>query len=231
MESKRRNHKNNLYIKKKSLETSIKRDLDTISRLKKNTNTSDDYATKRIKNIREKLDTKKEELENIEEDIKKVDRGLLDDMINTTIQKGQIEVEKKILQTKKQKEFKKQEKNKDKAISKEYWKDVISSSRAISKQRRDIRYGYKQYWKSIDTMPQYMRKNLFEMPNNKGYIWRGCHFYGYLKPQYNQPHIMFEKCRGGILRIHETTERDKKIYEKVGKNRKVLVSHVYRKKK
>ena len=53
-------------------------------------------------------------------------------------------------------------------------KNVISTSKEYSQSKRDIRYFYKQYEKIIDTIPDYMRKNLSEMPNNKGYIWRGC---------------------------------------------------------
>jgi len=66
------------------------------------------------------------------------------------------------------------------------------------------------------------------MPNNKGYIWRGINFYGKLREQYG-PTVMFEKKRGGILVIHEYTEREYRRYEKQGKDRKQLVHKSLRK--
>ena len=59
------------------------------------------------------------------------------------------------------------------------------------------------------------------MPNNKGYIWRGVHFYGEL-PEESGPRVMFEKQRG-LLLIHEYTPREYRLYEKEGKNRKKMV--------
>jgi hypothetical protein len=55
----------------------------------------------------------------------------------------------------------------------------------------------------METLPSYMKKNLVNMPNNKGYIHYGTHFYG-LKPPENDPNIivMFEK-KGNILVIHK----------------------------
>ena len=74
-----------------------------------------------------------------------------------------------------------------------------------------------------------MINNLAEMPNNKGYIWRGVHFYGDLPGQAG-PQVMFEKQRGGILVIHEHTDHEYRRYEKEGKNRKQLVHKSRRKK-
>ena len=76
-----------------------------------------------------------------------------------------------------------------------------------------------------------MRKNLSEMPNNKGYIWRGCYMYGDLPEQKNQPVIIFDKCKNNIMKIIDTTEYDQHIYEKHGKEKKYLLSRSIRKKK
>lgn len=56
-------------------------------------------------------------------------------------------------------------------------------------------------YKSISTLPSYMKRNLENMPNNKGYIHNGTHFYG-LKPPDGKNIIMFEK-KGQILIIHK----------------------------
>ena len=67
-----------------------------------------------------------------------------------------------------------------------------------------------------------MKSNLADMPNNKGYIWRGVVFYGDLPEYKGQPRILFEK-KGRILVIHEYSGKEYKRYEKEGKNRKILV--------
>ena len=75
-----------------------------------------------------------------------------------------------------------------------------------------------------------MRKNLREMTNNKGYIWRGCWFFGELPSNPYENTVVFEKCRG-VLRIHETDRRTHKIYEKIGSERKNLISTIPKKHK
>ena len=57
---------------------------------------------------------------------------------------------------------------------------------------------------------------------NKGYIWKGIMCYG-KNPRESNTIIMFEKCKGGILKIYETTRTTYTLYEKVGKNQKQLV--------
>lgn len=96
------------------------------------------------------------------------------------------------------------------------------------KENKHIEKDYSYYLKvhnSIgDTLPDNMRDNLRTMPNNKGYIWRGCLFCGYLPPEKGQPLIAFEKVKGGITRIHETDQYETRVYEKYGKDKKQLVS-------
>ena len=65
-----------------------------------------------------------------------------------------------------------------------------------------IRRGYNHWWFAIDTLPPYMKKNLQEMPNNKGYRWKGVTFYGYLPEIKDQSTIIFEKVQGELI-IHE----------------------------
>lgn len=93
---------------------------------------------------------------------------------------------------------------------------------------RQYRYYYKQYRKAVETLPEYIRKNLNEMTSNKGYIWRGCYFFGKIPSKYDYPMVFFEK-RGGVLKIHECTPTDYFIYEKKGTDKKKLTSHTVRK--
>jgi hypothetical protein len=97
------------------------------------------------------------------------------------------------------------------------------------KRQKDYRYYYKQYIKALDTLPSYMSNNLNNMPNNKGYVWRGCWLLGEEKAERNQPLLIFEK-RGNVLKIHEYTAREYKLYEKVGKENKRLIQTTVRRK-
>ena len=71
--------------------------------------------------------------------------------------------------------------------------------------------------------PEYLKKKLDKMPNNKGYIYKGIHFYGKLPPE-NQNLCMFEKkfskTRENVLRIHEWKNNKYTLYEKIGRDRK-----------
>ena len=79
--------------------------------------------------------------------------------------------------------------------------------------------GYKYFCKINDTLPHNLKKNLEEMPNNKGYIYKDIRFYGAKPAEVGKPLVLFEK-RGEILKIHEWSETEYCLYEKKGKNKK-----------
>ena len=102
------------------------------------------------------------------------------------------------------------------------------------KRERSINYTNKQNKRNINReqykffdicskFPEYLKKKLDKMPNNKGYIYKGIHFYGKLPPD-NQNLCMFEKkfskTRENILRIHEWKNNKYTLYEKIGRDRK-----------
>ena len=94
---------------------------------------------------------------------------------------------------------------------------------------KDHAYYYKVFLKARETFPNYMKENLTEMPNNKGYIWRDCWFVGDKPEEPGQPTVMFDKKRGGVMHIHEIDIHEHRIFEKVGKDKKKLISRVPRK--
>jgi len=87
---------------------------------------------------------------------------------------------------------------------------------------------YEEYKDSVRSLPHYIKKNLYKMPANRGYVHEGTHFYGNL-PAEDGPLVMFEKLDGGVLRIYESTEHMRKVFEKVGDERKRLVHKQVRK--
>ena len=123
--------------------------------------------------------------------------------------------------------IKKKEIEEKKEIAKVYLNNIITDSKDFRQSQRDISYFYKYFNKVCDQLPDYMIKNLSEMPNNKGYIWRGVNFYGKLDCQHG-PTVMFEKQKN-ILVIHEYTPTEYKRFEKNGKDKKILVHSEKRK--
>ena len=65
------------------------------------------------------------------------------------------------------------------------------------------------------------------MPNNKGYIWRGCWLFGELQSERGQPIILFEKNRQTMY-IHEYKTNEYKLFIKEGRNQKYLAKHELR---
>jgi|AntRauTorckE6833_2_1112554.scaffolds.fasta_scaffold23955_2 hypothetical protein len=89
---------------------------------------------------------------------------------------------------------------------------------------RDFQSGYRYFRKCCDSIPDKTRQNLREMPNNKGYIWRGVYLFGQLPAERGQPTVLFEKQGRDVLLIHEYTPTEYARYEKVGQQKKRLVS-------
>ena len=99
-----------------------------------------------------------------------------------------------------------------------------------NRKNKDYDYFYKNFCKINETFPTYMTDKLKEMPNNRGYIWRNCYFYGEKPREKGQPDVLFEK-KGQCLFIHEYYKNEHRLYEKIGTGRKNLISTTERIKK
>lgn len=230
MEVNRRQLRNQLYIDKKSIESCLIRDENTIKQLK-HSDLNIEFCTVKIQKIKEDKIIKTEKLEILTREISELEYGLLDLRITEKIIQDKNESDVRNKKAMNTKILKQEEKSRKKEISDDYWNKIKENNQIQSQNKRDIRYAHKLYNKAIDTLPEYMSKNLQEMPNNKGYIWRGCQFYGKLKEQTNQPVLLFEKTGKNILLIHEITPSVHKIFKKEGKDRKILNSTTIRKQK
>ena len=73
-------------------------------------------------------------------------------------------------------------------------------------------------------LPQYMKRNLKKMPNNKGYIYKGVYFYGAKSPnKRDSSNLMFEQVDKNTLRIIKTTEKNIIISEKNQRTNKTTI--------
>jgi hypothetical protein len=95
---------------------------------------------------------------------------------------------------------------------------------------KDMERAYTYYMRVRDSIPGYMARNLKEMPNNKGYIWRDTAYYGHLAAEKKKPTVLFDRdSRTKVLTIHEWTPTEYKMFEKNGDARKQLVNKQKRK--
>jgi len=220
MELNRRKKKLKILNSIKDGEFFIKRSKETIERLRFQEKC--EYIDSEIEKIKKLVDERKEIVKYLHENLINLEKGLLDNILELEKEEN-IHRTKKILLSQKQRKIDQdKEKEENKKISKEYWDSVISESRKQRKQKYDIMSSYRYYNKICDSIPNYITNNLNEMPNNKGYIWRGIWLFGELEAE-NGPCIMFEKIKGNILVIHSYGKNEYIRYEKVGKNNKKLI--------
>ena len=87
---------------------------------------------------------------------------------------------------------------------------------------------YKHFQNLNNSIPQFILEKLENMPNNKGYIWKGIYCFGQLPPDSLDKHCLFEKHRD-LLIIHEWNSKEYKIWHKQGRSKKVLYNVKQRK--
>ena len=95
---------------------------------------------------------------------------------------------------------------------------------------KEISYHYRHYAKAHATLPKNIRKNLGEMPNNKGYIYKNVRYYGQNPAQKGEPIILFERRREHLV-IHEYTDTYYTVYHKEPNQKRKKISKVRRKQK
>jgi hypothetical protein len=105
-----------------------------------------------------------------------------------------------------------------------------SSKRSDNNIKREIEKHWQYFVKTRETIPEYMIKKLKNMPNNKGYIWKNIYCYGERPAVIGEPVILFETQKDGVLVIHETTDKEYKIWYKKGTAKKTLHSCTPRRK-
>ena len=179
---------------------------------------------KQIEKLRASQELLVNKLEELNKKIEDISAGLYDDELKSAyddMSKNSIKINEE--KTTKKNTDKRNKTVKEKScLDQEYRNRRNEGSNEYQMQKETDRY-----FKICETVPEYITENLKSMPFNKGYIWKGAHFYGH-KPAESNTVIMFEKLRGGVLRIHETDNKFYSVYDKVGKNQKKLVSKTVR---
>jgi hypothetical protein len=220
MEKLRISEKNNINNEINRLDIVIKRNKDTIKRLTSN-NDNSDFNKKQIKERQEQILKNEGELILLNKKYNDISIGLLDEELkmqldnnNEIIKKKQQIADKKVVD-------KMQQKQDDKdGLQNHYNNNNNKGKLSPYTLQKETDY----FFKNCKSIPDYIISNLKDMPNSKGYIWRGIWCFGE-KPKENSDLILFEKFKGGLLNIHEISRSSYNIYEKEGKNKKILISN------
>ena len=216
MESIRLNEKNNIQNEIKRTESMIKRNSETINRLSSSQENKEfnQNQIEKIKNSQIDFDNKIKELNKRYNDLLE---GRLDNELLSIINNNSKNIKQKeeSINTKKIKD-----KTEKKTKEKDYF-NMESKHRRREISSYQIQKDIDRFIRDCESIPEYILNNLKEMPSNKGYIWKGIHCYGN-KPPESDTTIMFEKCKGGTLKIYETNKDYRTVYEKNGSSQKKM---------
>lgn len=222
-----RMYRNELLNLIKDCNNTITRSEETIERFKSSTDNvhfSLDFKKSQISKMKLKIEETNEKIVEYTNELKNLDEGNLNEKIDSKYKEQSNNVSLVKTKNKRIKDTQDLEDNVNKEVSEKYYNNIRISNNSDYQQKKEMRYYWKIYNKIVYSLPNYMRQNLKDMPNNKGYIWRGCWFMGDKKPESNTL-IMFEKQKGGILIIHEIDDYNHKTFSKEGNGKRILLSN------
>ena len=229
MEELRIREKNIINIKIKDVNSYIKKNTDTVARLA--TQGITDFVRNQTKKLESKNIEYEKELNMLKERLININNGSLDSELQDFANTNKDIINKKTTE-------KREKKTEEKTIQKVKEKENFQISKDMDKNYNpkignewEMKKSLSFFYKLCDELPDYMVRNLKEMPNNKGYIHRGIWCFGELEAEKNQPIILFEKLKNEIMRIHEIDSEYYNIFEKQGKYGKRILLSSYKRKK
>jgi hypothetical protein len=193
--------RNRIKTRVRELESFIRFNTNAILRLRQGSSNID-FCKARIEKLKKDNDALEQELKELGDRQKKLASGELDQELSQQKRRETVIANKKTQEKRQKKLDELADKAKRSKISKEYWDKTLKAGREARYQERSSKRGYDYVLRVHQSLPQYIRANLANMPNNKGYIWRGIHYYGLKDPEKDQHLVMFENKKGE-LHIHE----------------------------
>ena len=189
------------------------------------------YVLAQNTKINDKNIIRKQEIQDLEIKINDISDGIYDEEIQLEKnnhcklqeERERAKKEKKIIESKEKKEKKEK--------SNAFYQQNRQSDKEKRFLSKDTQRYYNHYLKASNSIPSYILNNLKQMPENKGYFWKSVACFGELPAEKGKHLTLFEKKRGGILVIHEWSDTEYKIFNKIGKDKKQLVSTQYIKNK
>jgi hypothetical protein len=226
MESKRKDYINKILSEIMNLENSIYADNNMLDSIKHQGETP--FVMAQINKVETRNNIKIIDIENLNIRLKHINMGHLDNEFLSEIQQNKIDQDthKSYIINKRLEQSKiKEAKSK---ISQDFYKKTAQGDRETKWSVKNIEKTYQHFLRTNDSIPQYILRNLEDMPNNKGYIWKGIICLGELPEETKYPLTLFERQKG-LLIIHEWTYTEYKIFHKKDKDKKVLFSSQIRK--
>lgn len=225
MEKFRLAEKNKILSEIKLIESLIKRSRESVDRLKGQEDSV--FTRTQISKLSTGITEHESKLVELQQKQIDISSGKLDNEIKSQNENLLNKIQKKEEVTNKKKKDKQDEKNNDSELLKKHYEKTNRYEFSESFWEKEER----RYYKNCDSLPQWIRDKLKDMPSNKGYIWRDLWFFGEKYVPFTKNCTMFENLKGGITIIHEIDADYHKIYEKVGRsNNKTLTEKIKRNK-
>jgi len=163
------------------------------------------------KRLERKILQKKEDIKQLnvdlieyEELLKDHESGKLD---TEYTQKYENKEEEKNIRREKRNEKRSKTNSENREVSKQYYNNNRKASSKERYMQKQYDYHYKYFIKNSAKLPDFMRRNLQNMTNNKGYIWRGIWFYG-AKPIPKIKDKDGKMVEDNTLKMHEIVNKE-----------------------
>lgn len=190
---------------------------------------AEDFRLFQQNKIRTANDERAARIAELKQRVEDITDGKLDAELVGAARSVRHEVLAKNSVTMKRKKDIKEKKAEQSVVSKTFYIENRRNDRRNKYENKNLNRAFRYYNRVVTSLPDYMKRNLKRMPNNKGYMWRGVTFFG--KGSFNErnPIVVFEKRRNRLMIIHEWTRTEYNVYHKYGKDRKNLISSKPRK--
>ena len=223
--------RNRIKGERRERESFLKFNTNAILRLRKS-QCDVDFNRKKIASLKKENEKFSNDIKQLDERLVLLNSGKLDDELKSDRRAQTAVGQKKALEKRQKKLAEIEDKKARSVMSMAYYKRTAKACREARYDVRSAARGYDYVLRVHKSLPQYIRAKLASMPNNKGYIWRGVHYYGEKNPENNGDNVMFENKKG-VLHIHawsrgnmKYTLTTKQKQDKYGKIE--FVEHFYR---
>ena len=218
----RRREYNRIKDQLRYIEMAIEKSEASVNRMRHQAETT--FSRAQMEKVAAKNIERRQEKEDLEDRLADLNSGMLDAELRTEVRTQMAEANEKSRVTRQRKKDLAADKEAKSVISKAYYQASRRQDRQNKYANKNMDRSYRHFQRACGSIPDYMKRNLSEMPNNKGYFWKSVACYGDLPAERGRPTVLFDRKRGGIMVIHEWTPDEYKIYEKKGKDRKILIS-------
>lgn len=220
--SQRISKRNEINFKIRENEKIIAKNLHTINRIREK---DDTYYKNMCEKLKLQNEEREEEIQNFKQIIGKIDTGEYD----KEIKEEKIE-NQRIIKQKNQEVLDRKSKIKDmEDKNNEEWKQKNQKERDYFRKerynKRNLGKEYQKFLKNVNRCPDFIKKKLKNMPNNKGYVWNNIYYFGQQKQKHKSDTVtIIQKERNNKMYIQEWRSDRIDVYLCISKGKKELMS-------